>query len=94
MTTSTDLRGRGGWVIGPEGLPLSLDDMPSPATKRWLARQKAEIVIAVEGGLLSVGEACERYGLSPAEFLAWKTAFRRHGMAGLRATRTLQMQRR
>jgi hypothetical protein len=43
---------------------------------------------------LSVGEACERYGLSPAEFLAWKTAFRRHGMAGLRATRTLQMQRR
>jgi hypothetical protein len=92
MTTSTDRKKPGAWVIGPEGFPLSLNDMPPPGIKRWMARQKAEIVIAVESGLLSIVDACKRYDLSPDEFLAWKTAFGRHGMEGLRVTRSTMTQ--
>jgi hypothetical protein len=87
MNMTIDTVKQAGWIVGPEGLPLSLGDMPPPGLKRWMARQKAEIVVAVENGLLSIVEACKRYDLSPDEFLGWKTAFGRHGMAGLRVTR-------
>jgi hypothetical protein len=49
-------------VIGPLGEPLTLDSLPAPSTTRWVVRRKAEVVSAVNGGLLSVDEACERYG--------------------------------
>lgn len=74
-------------VIGPLGEPLTLDDLPSPNTKRWVVRRKAEVVAAVNGGLLSVDEACERYGLSLEEFTSWQRAVDRSGMPGLRVTR-------
>jgi hypothetical protein len=47
-------------VIGPLGEPLTLDSLPAPSTSRWVVRRKAEVVAAVNGGLLSVDEACER----------------------------------
>ena len=50
-------------VIGPLGEPLTLDSLPPPTTTRWVVRRKAEVVAAVNGGLLTVDEACERYGL-------------------------------
>ena len=34
-------------VIGPLGEPLTIDSLPSPATKRWVVRRKAEVVAAV-----------------------------------------------
>ena len=37
-------------VIGPLGEPLTIDDLPSPKTKRWVVRRKAEVVAAVEFG--------------------------------------------
>jgi Protein of unknown function (DUF1153) len=74
-------------VIGPDGRPLTLDDLPPPSTTRWVARRKAEVVIAVRGGLLTLEDACRRYTLSVEEFLSWQRAVERHGMAGLRATR-------
>ena len=74
-------------VIGPLGEPLSLDSLPSPTTTRWVVRRKAEVVSAVNGGLLSVDEACERYGLSLEEFASWQRAVDRSGMPGLRVTR-------
>jgi hypothetical protein len=45
-------------------------ELPSPSTKRWVARRKAVVVAAVRSGLLSLQEACRRYNLSVEEFLA------------------------
>ncbi|EHJ59190.1 hypothetical protein NSU_3851 [Novosphingobium pentaromativorans US6-1] len=50
-------------------------------------RRKAEVVAAVNGGLLSATEACERYGLTLEELASWQRAIEREGMPGLRATR-------
>ena len=74
-------------VIGPLGEPLTLDSLPPPSTSRWVVRRKAEVVAAVNGGLLNVDEACERYGLSLEEFAGWQRAVDRSGMPGLRVTR-------
>ncbi len=74
-------------VIGPDGTHLTIDDLPRPDTRRWVARRKAEVVAAVRGGLLSLEDACRRYGLSVEEFLSWQRAVERHGMGGLRTTR-------
>lgn len=74
-------------VIGPLGEPLTLDSLPPASTSRWVVRRKAEVVAAVNGGLLSVDEACERYGLSLEEFASWQRAVDRSGMPGLRVTR-------
>src|SRR5437899_12871452 len=88
MTES--LRPRVKYVIGPDGSPLTLADLPPPTTRRWVIRRKAEVVAAVRGGLLSLDEACRRYTLTVEEFLAWQRAIDRFGLAGLRATRVQQ----
>ena len=74
-------------VIGPEGTPLTLADLPQPDTVRWVIRRKAEVVAAVRGGLLTLDAACDRYGLSSEEFLSWQRSIESHGIAGLRTTR-------
>ena len=74
-------------VIGPLGELLTIESLPDPSTTRWVVRRKAEVVSAVNGGLLSVDEACERYGLSLEEFAGWQRAVDRSGMPGLRVTR-------
>jgi hypothetical protein len=77
-------------VIGPDGSPLTIADLPASGANRWVPRRKAEIVAAVRGGLLSLEEACGRYRLTVEEFLAWQRSIDRHGFAGLRSTRTQQ----
>ena len=74
-------------VIGPLGEPLTLDTLPPADTTRWVVRRKAEVVAAVNGGLLSVDEVCERYSLTAEEFAGWQRAIDRSGMPGLRVTR-------
>lgn len=74
-------------VTGPLGEALSLESLPSPNTSRWVVRRKAEVVAAVNGGLLTISQACERYALTLEEFASWQRAVEREGMAGLRATR-------
>jgi hypothetical protein len=75
------------YVMGPDGSPLTIADLPPPSTKRWVIRRKAEVVAAVRGGLLSLGDACSRYRLTVDEFLSWQRSIQRYGMPGLRATR-------
>jgi hypothetical protein len=75
------------YVIGPDGSPLTIADLPPTSTRRWVIRRKAEVVAAVRGGLLSLEEACERYRLTVEEFLSWQMSIDRHGLAGLRTTR-------
>ena len=78
------------YVIGPDGSPLTIADLPAPGTKRWVIRRKAEVVAAVRGGLLSLEEACSRYTLTVDEFLSWQFSIDQHGLAGLRTTRIQQ----
>src|SRR3954452_22071669 len=59
------------------------DNLPSPRPKRWVAGRKAEVLAAVDCGLLSIVEACDRYGISLDEFLSWKRAVGRAGLRGL-----------
>jgi hypothetical protein len=75
-------------VIGPLGEPLTLETLPPPDTKRWVPRRKAEVVAAVNGGLLTIDNVCERYGLTVEEFVSWQRAVDRSGLPGLRITRT------
>jgi len=81
------MRARVRYVIGPDGSPLTVADLPPTNTKRWVIRRKAEVVAAVRGGLLSIEEACERYRLTVDELLSWQRSIEKHGLAGLRATR-------
>jgi len=84
----TDLvRPRVKYVIGPDGSPLTIADLPPTNTRRWVIRRKAEVVAAVRGGLLSIEEACDRYKLTVDEFLSWQRSIDKHGLPGLRATR-------
>ena len=71
-------------VIGPFGEALSLNHLPKNNTTRWVIRRKAEVVAAVNGGLLSLEEACDRYDLSLEEFLSWQESIDKSGLPGLR----------
>ena len=78
------------YVIGPDGSPLTIADLPPVTTWRWVIRRKAEVVAAVRGGLLSLDEACSRYTLTVDEFLSWQMSIDQYGLAGLRTTRLQQ----
>ncbi len=77
-------------IIGPLGEPLTLENLPAVNTARWTPRRKAEVVAAVAGRLLSVGEACERYSLTAEEFEDWQRRIDHAGLRGLRVTRIQQ----
>ena len=83
-------RSRAKFVIGPDGSPLTVADLPAANTQRWVIKRKAQVVAAVRGGLLSLEEACERYRLTVDEFLHWQQSIDRHGLAGLRTTKVQQ----
>jgi hypothetical protein len=74
-------------ILGPVGTNMTISDLPSPNTKRWVMRRKAEVVTAVRGGLISLKEALLRYNLSLDEFRSWQRLFEDHGMRGLRTTK-------
>lgn len=75
------------FVIGPDGQKLTREDLPDPKTRRWVIRRKAEVVAAVRGGLISLEEALEIYGLSFEEYEGWVKSIDRFGIQGLRTTR-------
>ena len=77
-------------VVGPTGDRLTLADLPPASTQRWVIRRKAEVVAAVEGGLLSLEDARAKYHLSEEEFEDWRRLIMAHGLAGLRTTRVQQ----
>jgi hypothetical protein len=76
------------FAVGPDGAPLSIADLPPVGFRhRWVSRRKAEVVAAVNGGLLTLQEACDRYMLTREEFLSWEMSVQRFGTAGLRTTK-------
>ncbi|MEJ0026701.1 MAG: DUF1153 domain-containing protein [Rhizomicrobium sp.] len=70
----------------PSPVTMAAFELPEPRTKRWVPRRKAQVVAAVQGGALSLDEACSRYALTVEEFLSWQRAIDKFGLAGLRAT--------
>lgn len=71
-------------IIGPMREVLTRDNLPPRDTTRWVASRKAQVVAAVEGGLITIEEAMVRYNLSLEEFYSWQRAMDRSGVAGLR----------
>ncbi len=84
MHTATEARPIS--VIGPDGTRLTKSDLPPADTRRWVARRKAAVVAAVNGGLLSEKAACEMYDLSEEELDSWRSAVAKHGVNALRTT--------
>lgn len=74
-------------VPGPDGLELTLADLPPADTHRWVARRKAEVLAAIRGGLLARAEARLRYSISEEELKFWERAVDCAGVPGLRVTR-------
>jgi hypothetical protein len=52
---------------------------------------KANVVFAVRGGFLSLGEARERYALSVEEFLMWQLGLDLFGVSGLRMSKQQEL---
>jgi hypothetical protein len=50
---------------------------------RWTSRRKAEIVVAIEKGLITPEEAKRRYELSEEELAAWVRDYAAYGQDGL-----------
>lgn len=73
-------------VDGPYG-PISRETLPPPGTLRWVVRRKAEVLAAIDGGLMTAEEACRTYRLSTEELDLWREAIGRAGVPGLRVTR-------
>lgn len=73
-------------IIGPEGRNLTRDNLPPPDTTRWVASRKAQVVAAVDSGLLTIEQVMARYNLSYEEFAGWQHAMSKAGVAGLRVT--------
>jgi hypothetical protein len=73
------------FVKGADGKPLTHADLPPCDLKRWVSRRKAEVVLAVRGGLITKGDACKRYQLSLEEYGSWERGLVRNGVSGLKA---------
>ena len=69
-----------------------LERLPSPDTKRWVVRRKAQVVAAIKNGILSVEEALNRYAISEEELRSWMVLLDNHGVRGLRTTRLQEYQ--
>ncbi len=80
-------------VVGLDGQSLTLDNLPPADIKRWTIRRKAEVVLAVQAGLITPRKVCERYCMSIEELWSWGRLLDRHGMQGLRVTRLQKYQR-
>ena len=74
------------FVTLPDGTKLTRSDLPARTTRRWVARRKALVVMAVNSGLLCEQEALDMYGLSSEELHSWRIAMETHGARALRAT--------
>jgi Protein of unknown function (DUF1153) len=63
------------FFIGPDGKRITLVDLPPRDLLDLPSAQKSMVVAAVCHGLITLGEACERYHLSLDEYLSWYRRF-------------------
>lgn len=81
-----ELEARPASVAGPIG-PVTIADLPSSCATYWVARRKAELLAAIDGGLIGLAEACHKYRLSQEEIDSWRRTIDRSGIPGLRVTK-------
>lgn len=55
-----------------DGSLITAGDLPGPEILRWTARIKANVVDAIDAGIVTVAEACDAYDLSPEELASWR----------------------
>lgn len=67
-----------------------LVELPPPQTVRWVKSRKMAVIRAIESGVLTDQDACQRYGLSEEELSSWKGMVRKFGPDALRATHLRQ----
>ena len=60
--------------------PKTGDDLPSSHATRWYKARKAQVVRAVQNGLISLDEALVRYRLSLDEFRSWQRYVTNEGL--------------
>ena len=73
--------------VGPLHERVTLDNLPAADGTYWRPRHKAQVVAAVEAGLVTIEEVCERYRMSLEEFHSWQHALSTEGMRGLKTDR-------
>ena len=73
--SSQNIRMRALEFIGPDGMYMTLAELPPRGLRRWLPHHKALVVAAMRHGLMTFEEACERYSLSIDEYLSWQRSF-------------------
>jgi hypothetical protein len=71
-------------IVGPSHEIITRESLPPADTSRWVASRKAQVVAAVESGLMTIDEVMMRYRLSLEEFYSWQRAMDRAGVHGLR----------
>jgi hypothetical protein len=76
-----------GVVMSSLGYRLTLENLPGRETRRWTPFRKADVAAAVDGGLLTADQACDRYQLTLEELSAWRRAMAQGGLPALRATK-------
>lgn len=69
-----------------QGYSADITLLPPPTTQRWVKSRKLAVIKAIENGILSDEQACQRYSLSQEELDSWKKALNRHGPGALRTT--------
>ncbi|MGE0023974.1 MAG: DUF1153 domain-containing protein [Hyphomicrobium sp.] len=75
-------------VRGFDGVPLCLNDLPPPGPGiHWSKYRKANLVLAVQGGLLTREEALRRYAMSEEEFDGWCSRYAQDGPSALCITK-------
>ena len=81
------------YVRRADGTLLTPGNLPPANMQRWVMRRKADIVMAVAGGIITMEAACARYSLTSEEFLGWQIAFEHLGVRGLSSRGVGEMQR-
>jgi hypothetical protein len=78
-------------MIGPNGRPLTVADLPPCDLKHWLPGHKAKIATAVRGGLITADEVCKRYKLTLEELETWEQSLASGGIDALRVSRSRRL---
>jgi DNA-binding winged helix-turn-helix (wHTH) protein len=64
------------------GEVLTITDLPASG-RRWTPNRRANVVLAVTQGVITEGQALERYRLTHEEFASWTGRFSANGVKGL-----------
>ena len=59
-------------------------------SRPWTIRRKAELIVAVPNGEITLEDALQRHQLTEEEFRSWQRVYQMHGLPGLRSTRLQQ----